>query len=149
MEKATRQRKTHKLEPLARNLYVNKEMLQKEIAVFLGLTELTISKWKVRGKWDVERFQNSVTPGVITSKLYKGINKILDSVGEEIIDSKTSDNIKKLSSTIKDFDKSFDAVVALDVFNGFTRWLITVDSEAAQKIVDYQKEYVKKLANEQ
>jgi transposase len=148
MKNTTGKKRGLKLEPLARKLFIDGGYTQKEIAEYLAVSEVTISKWRGAYKWDVERNRNQVSPTRLMATLYSQIQKILDALGENPMDTKTSMQIKVISSTIRELDKKIDPVVVIDVFKGFTNWLKTVDLEKAKLIVDPMREYVQTLANE-
>jgi transposase len=148
MKNTTGRKRGVKLEPIARKLFIDGGYIQKEIAEYLGVSEVTISKWRKDFKWDVEKNRSEVSPSRLMANLYSQIQKILDALGENPMDSKTAMQIKIISSTIKELDKKIDPVVVIDVFKGFTNWLKTIDLEKAKLIVDPMREYVQTLANE-
>jgi len=49
--------KKFKLENLARELYVEKNMLQEAIAKQIGVSERTIRRWKIANNWDKQRLE--------------------------------------------------------------------------------------------
>lgn len=149
MKTGVSKRTSHKLEPLARKLYVENGMLQKEIADYLGISEVTVSTWSTKYNWQAERNRIKVTPSQLINNLYEQIQTIVDSVkvSGAPMDAKTANNIKLLSSTIREIDKKVDPVVMIDVFTGFINWLRTVDIKAAQSIIDYQRQYVQTIVN--
>lgn len=147
-ESTNRKRKAHKLEPLARKLFVEGNMLQKEIAEYLGVTEITVGRWAKDHNWQAERNRRSVTPSLLINKLYEQINQIVESLPAGTpMDAKTANNIKLISSTIREIDKKVDPVVMIDVFTGFINWLRGVDVKAAQGIIDYQRQYIQSVVN--
>jgi len=64
----------------ARNLYLNTDFTQKEIAEKLGLDPKTIYLWIKKGKWDEMKAAARQAPGIIQQQLYNHITAINDAI---------------------------------------------------------------------
>jgi transposase len=149
MKQGKANRTSHKLQPLARKLYVENGMMQNEIAEYLGVSEVTVSTWSSKGNWKAERNRIKVTPSQLINNLYEQIEKIVETVklSGQPMDAKTANNIKLISSTIREIDRKVDPVVIIDVFTGFINWLRPIDVNAAKSIIDFQRQYVQTIVN--
>lgn len=129
-------------------LYTNQGLTQKEIAVKVGATEATISKWKEQGKWDNLKANLSVTKAQQLQDVYAQINELNTTirsrkVGERFATSAESDTLSKLSATARNLETETSLAETINVFVGFTDWLRRVDIEKTKEWVQLQDSYIK------
>lgn len=134
----------------AKTLFVQHELSQKEIALKVGVSEKTVSKWKTDDKWE------SVKTSLIMSRenelnfIYAQIRELNTHIskkkeGERFANSKEADALKKLTSAAKDLETEKSIRQTVDVFINFTKWLTRVDFEASKEFGGHLDNYIKSL----
>jgi uncharacterized protein YjcR len=66
----------------AQLLFISNQLLQKDIAVKVGVSEKTLSKWVTENKWDALRKSMLITKTEILRNLYD----VLDKIGRKMKD---------------------------------------------------------------
>lgn len=122
---------------IALDLYMDTDKTQKEIAKIVGITEKTLTKWKVEGEWDLLKNATSITARSIIDNLYKkahNLSKDPDSKADDII--KIANSIEKLSN------KKVTISQIINVFRDFTSWAFGQNAELTKEINLLQKKYI-------
>jgi transposase len=132
-------------------LYYMRGETQKAIAVIVGVSEVTVSKWVNEENWDMKRAAERVTrPELVNQNL-----QLIATLQRQIIDSENpvkeakalSDQISKLASAIEKLDKKTNVVQIIDGFIAFSRWMQEHPKLNSQQGIDFIKE-VDKYQNE-
>lgn len=131
---------------LALMLYVKFGHTQQHIAETVGVSAKTISQWADKDDWQSQRELSQITPAQLQMQLIQKANKLLeedltDAQRKEIVQS--ADALSKLGKTIAQLD---DPVVRymhdLDAGNRFLSWLLNLDYELAQSVVQMHQQYI-------
>ena len=111
---------------LAQTLYLSGKHTQKAIAELTGVTEKTIGKWAVEGKWEEMRQLQTVTKAELLKEAYSQLSKINKKIKDEmggIPDKVMSDAKAQALREIEAFDERSLQTYA-DCFEDFTGWLV-------------------------
>ena len=124
---------------LAELIYTRGNITQKELAVRVGVTEQTISKWVREGKWDVIKTSLTLTREEQLRRLYMQIaeyNTAIESreQGQRYPTSKEADAINKLATAIDKLERETGARDILDVSKKMLDWLRKSDLPKAQEL---------------
>lgn len=141
---------------LARLLFLQGQE-QKTIALRVGISETTISKWAQTGQWQNLRAAQNITRPELVNKLLLSIDKLIsDTLKSDDPTASTSlgKQLKGFSDAIEKLDKKASVVDVIEVFMAFGKWLeyrATIDEdlspELIKKIVHYQDLYVAHVLN--
>lgn len=140
-------RKHDKHRELAYNLYVMHGYTQKDIAVYVGVSEPTICKWKEKYEWDNAKAAHSVTSDRIVIDLLYECSAIRTKAkaDDRNITNQEADILVKLANTVHKLKKGNDPATVMGVMKGFTHWLMNHNLELAKSIVDHQKDYIRHI----
>lgn len=141
---------------LARLMYMQK-LSQDEIALRVGVSRTSISKWVNDGKWEEARAALNVTRPEIVNKNLLLISRLLDRLNTDDIDlkdvGKIVDQISKLASAIERIDKKTNIIDTVEVFTALDNWLIkrmewdkNITPELVRTIDHYHQLYISELA---
>ena len=139
--------KLDKTRKLARDLYINDGMSQKDIAEYLQTSTNNISRWKLEEDWDKYKNAQLSTKDAIVTMLLEQNRKILENAEDDdrTLDSKESDIILKNAKAIQALSKEVNIVSAIQVFKQFNQYLLTVDPKLAGAITDPQRKFIIQL----
>lgn len=133
--------KNAKLLNAARDLYLQGNHTNKEIAQILGVSAQTLSTYIKEGGWDEQRKTGKVTQELLLIKLYQQLDKILAESDDNPVNA---DTVVKYSRAIERIrGEAADIRIYRKVFQDFTSWLTAVDLELAQSIVARQDEFIR------
>ncbi|MDY3352306.1 helix-turn-helix domain containing protein [Riemerella anatipestifer] len=122
---------------VALDLFLDTDKTQKEIAEIVGVTEKTLTKWKLEGEWDKIKSASTITARNIIDNIYLKMHELSQS------DKLEADKLIKLASTIEKLsDKKVTISQIINVFKDFTTWAFGEDPELAKQINLLQKKYV-------
>ncbi|WP_434575520.1 helix-turn-helix domain-containing protein [Riemerella anatipestifer] len=122
---------------VALDLFLDTDKTQKEIAEIVGVTEKTLTKWKLEGEWDKIKSASTITARNIIDNIYQKMHELSQS------DKLEADKLIKLASTIEKLsDKKVTISQIINVFKDFTTWAFGEDPELAKQINLLQKKYV-------
>lgn len=127
---------------LAKELYINTDLTQKEIAERVDVTPNTISKWC--SKWKEIKAAKTSTRDEIVARYLRMIDSILKNAEDEertITDSE-ADKISKLNKAKDSIDKELGLAVFIQVFREYNSWLININPDLAKDNNNYQRKYV-------
>jgi transposase-like protein len=124
---------------------------QSELAVRVGVTPQTISRWKKKHGWENMRKSLLTTRQEELRRLYDQLKELNDHIrskpeGQRYANSKEADTITKITSAIRNLETEVSASQTIDVFMKFNEFIQNVeDLQLAQKIVELQDAFVKSL----
>ncbi len=111
---------------LARMYFMQGET-QKSIAVKVGVSEVSISRWVTEGQWETKRAGERITRSELVNMNLQAIADILNGVRNSDNPATASrgvaDEISKLAATIEKLDKKGNVVNEIDSFISFNKWL--------------------------
>ena len=130
----------------AKILFLKENLLQKEIAIKVGVTEKTISKWVNDDAWDALRVASFITKEEQISRAYKMIDALMyeiEDTNKGVPNSKQADVLSKLASTIESLETEAGISQIVDVSKDFINWLKTQDLVKAQDFIIYLDGFIK------
>ena len=136
----------------ARMLYLKDNLSQAEIAVRVGTSAQTITKWKADGNWESLKANFVISRQETLSRTYAQINQIFDSLESKNIEgttvvrlilSKEADTLSKLAATAKALETELSISIYIDVFIKFGNWLRDADFNLSKKMVELQDAFIK------
>jgi len=136
----------------ARMLFLKDNLMQKEIAERVGISEQTLCKWKQDDNWENLKANFIISRQETLSRVYAQINQLfseLESVNEEgnkitkSICSSKADTLSKLAAAAKALETELSIAVYIDVFIKFGNWLRDADFALAQKLTELQDAFIK------
>lgn len=144
MESQTRQQK----KDFAKTLYLSeKGITQKEIAVRVGVTEATVSKWAKEGEWG--RLKTSIVGGRedMLGWLHAQLNALRDAVeareDNNYVTSKEADTITKLTNAIKKLETETNITHMVEVAQKFLVWLRENEPDKAVEFLGLFDAFIK------
>lgn len=149
-EKKTRKQNLEDKKHLAKILYVDLKMSQTDIAERIGTNQPQISRWVMAEAWDALRTANQITPKQLAIDLYKHIHNInkLVLAQDRIISPAETDQISKLTATIRDLDKSQDLPTFVQAFEEFLEYMRKQDEAISEGLPDYIYSFLTQKAKE-
>ncbi|WP_052594141.1 helix-turn-helix domain-containing protein [Aureispira sp. CCB-QB1] len=135
---------------IAKTLFIELGLSQADIALRLKISRQQISKWVTKENWKVLRNARLVTSEQIVQRTYVQIGMIYEKSEEEerILTSTESDQIAKLMAGIRSLDRGADLATYIQAFEEFVNFMRKQDPELAQRIGDYQMEFLTIKASE-
>ena len=122
---------------------------QKELAVRVGVSETTMSKWIRDGDWENHRQSILVTKQQQLRIMFEeldGINNYLSGLNKEDGNYfKVAQIRRQLIKDIKSLEGNITKSVIVDVFLQFNRWLQRSDMEKAKEIFEIQDLFIKSI----
>jgi transposase len=133
---------------LAQLLYTRGDLTQKEIAVKVGVSEVSMSRWVNAGKWDLLKTSITATREEQLRRLYLQLAEYNTAIearekGQRYATSKEADAMNKLAATIEKLERETGAVDILNVSKKFLDWLRTFDLPKAQELSDLFDAFLK------
>lgn len=131
------------LKALAFELFMNTDFSQKEIADKIGVSEVTISKWKSDGSWEDLKGAETITSKKITSNIYQEMYK-MSLAGSAL----NADKLIKLAATIEKLsDRRLTVSHYINAFKDFTTYLFEKDPELAKRANLLMQEFIQEKIN--
>ena len=129
---------------IARTLFVQGGMTQKEIASKLEVTEQTISRWSKKDHWD--ELKKNVMSGKqeILRNLYTELQKLQSIIEENggVADSKQADIRRKLITDIRQLETRYSVSQTVQIGMDFCEFLKEIDFDLAGKISRYFQSFI-------
>ncbi len=121
-------------------LYTKENLEQKEIALKVGVSEVTISKWKKKYHWEELKVSITITKEEQLKNLYRQIAELNKNIasrdeGERYATSKEADSITKLANAIEKMETDIGLSDIVSTVKRFLAWLRKFDLEKAQELV--------------
>ncbi len=118
---------------------------QKTICERVGISAVTLIKWKEHGEWETKRAAKAISTDVLVSKALARINTMLDNEKEF-----SADAFAKAVSQLKNLKKDNTIDEVVEVLSRFGDWMIAkcgtdkaIDIEFIRKVTTYQDKYIK------
>jgi DNA-binding transcriptional regulator LsrR (DeoR family) len=124
-------------EELAKILYLQGNVTQKEIAIRLKVTEKTVSRWAVNGDWARLKRSLVIVKDEQLTKLYQMLENLTEHIGEKVVSSKDVDAISKLTASIRQLEYETSVGEIIDVAKKYVEFVRQFDLEFAQKAANY------------
>ena len=129
---------------IARTLFVQGGMTQKEIASKLEVTEQTISRWAKKDHWD--ELKKNVMSGKqeILRSLYTELQKLQTIIEENggVADSKQADIRRKLITDIRQLETRYSVSQTVQIGMDFCEFLKEIDFDLAGKTSRYFQSFI-------
>ena len=134
----------------AKNLYLNNpNITQKELALRVGVSAVTINKWINDEKWDTLQKSLLLSKSEILADYYEQLREAKESVkmreeGKRFMSSKEADAVVKITSAIKNLETETNIADKVEVgknFLAFIRKITTYDE--SNKIAKLFDTYIK------
>ncbi|HMQ77124.1 MAG TPA: DUF1804 family protein [Flavobacteriales bacterium] len=134
----------------ARQLFVHHNLQQNEIAKLCGVSEKTISKWKLEEDWDRQRAAMVTTKDRELARLYSMLGQVNDAIerreeGARVPNAKEADTINKLAAAIRKLEDDTGIAHKVNAYMDLFNWLRRRDLSKAQELSAQADEYIKSL----
>ena len=127
----------------AQDLFINTDMTLKEIALMVGVSDKTVSRWRDLGKWQELKAATGLSANNIIRGIYGKMAKMLEE-GEKF----SPDGMAKLAATIDKINPNKTSVSQyINVFKEFSNFLLKHDVKLAHNVVDFQKQFIDEKMN--
>jgi len=140
--------KLQQLRDYAKLLYTKERITQKEIAVRIGVSEVTVSRWATKDNWEglklnlsVTREERMMSTIMQLTELDKAISRQPE--GSRYPSSKEADIRRKLVADLAALEVECGIKDIVDVSVKFLEWLRRVDLPRAQEMSDYFDAFIK------
>lgn len=136
---------------LARELYVNSGLSQKEIASRVAVRESTIGKWIADGNWDTLRTAGSITRKKLLEKAFKSLGKINDYIDEQcdgLPNKKTLDSKNAILREIATLDREESIAVTVAIMEDFSAYVMRQNINLGKQLAPLQMEYLEMKATD-
>ena len=138
------------IQELAKLKFITTNLSGKEVAILVGVTEATLSKWRNEGQWDDLRDTANTQPQVLIKEWTLSIRAIVELKTKEkrAYYNDEVDQMAKLSKMIDTLRKGHTPQVYMEVMNNFLAQLSNIDLALAQKVTPYAHNFVKSKLSE-
>lgn len=133
-----------KKKELAKELYLNTTLTQKEIAERVGVTEKTLKKWREAGDWEKLKSAMLSTKDEIISRYLRMINSILEIAenDDRAVTDAEADKISKLNKAMDAINKELGLSVIIQVFQEYNAFLLPLNTDLAKANNIYQDKFI-------
>ena len=133
---------------LAKDIYLLGSYTMEEIAVKVGTTRQTVSRWAKADGWDELKAGMTIGREEILKNLYRQINEINSNIssrekGERHANSKEADILMKLSASIKKMEEDVGISELVSAGMRFGDWLRKIDLDKAKEFVNWWDAFIK------
>lgn len=129
---------------LAEDYYTqNPDATQKEIAELFQVTEKTLGKWLVEGKWSDKRFTFHSSPVKIKQLLQAELLSV--SQGKAAV--LNADGIAKLMSALDKVERKANPIVVSEILKALDNFISEVDPPFAVKCTEFHKKFLQHRIN--
>lgn len=133
----------------AETLYMQR-VPQKDIATRVGISVVTLTKWKEKGAWEAKRAANAISRDTLIAKTMARMNEMLD-MGNEF----NADSFAKAAKQLKDLQKGASVDDIIEVLSAFGEHVIRIaperkgiTTEFVQLLTLLQDEYIQSKLRE-
>ena len=131
----------------AKLLFIHEQLNQKEIAVRIKVSEVTISKWANADSWDGLRVSITITKEEQLKNLYRQLAEMNKAIAErddkKYASSSEADAISKLATAIDKMESDVGIADIVSVAKKFLTWLRKFDLSKAQEMTPLFDAFVK------
>lgn len=136
---------------VARQLYLNSNMKQKEIAERLSVSEVTVSRWAKAGQWETLK-KNLLTSkyqrlGELYTELEEFNRMIKEKEGYKVATSHEADARRKLIMDIKQLEGEYSISNVMTIGMEFCDFVKKADDSRASEILDLYNAFVNDTIN--
>lgn len=133
---------------LAKLLFINERLTQKEICNRVDVSEKTLSKWVNADGWKRLRQSLIVTKEEQLRRIYEQIDELNVSIsqreeGKRYANSKDADTLSKLTASAKNLESEASISDIISVSKKFLNWLRPVDLDKAKDFSNYIDSFIK------
>ncbi len=133
-------------------LFTKENLDQKEIAAKVGVSEVTISKWKQKYHWEELKVSITITKEEQLKNLYRQIAELNKSIasreeGKRFATSTEADSIAKLANAIDKMETDIGLSDIISTIKSFLSWLRKLDLPKAQELVPLFDSFIKTKIN--
>jgi len=134
----------------AQLLFTREGMLQKEIAVKVGVSPQTIVKWVQDGAWNKLKQSMLITREEQLRRLYMQLDELNNFImtreeGQRFANSKEADSISKLAVAIRTLESEANIADIVEVTKRFLNWLRPVSPEKARDIAGIFDDFIRSI----
>lgn len=132
----------------AKLLYLSDNLLQKDIAAKVGVTEKTISAWASKENWESLKSSLIITKEQELRRIYMQINELNNHIfsreeGTRFANSKEADTLNKLAATARSLETDTSVAEIIEVAKNFIQFVRKEDNEKAKDITKLFDEFIK------
>ena len=123
---------------IAKDLYLKGGCTQEEIALKVGTTRQTISRWSREGNWEELRASFTMSTENILSGMIRQVAEIQNQAnsrpeGQRSFTPKEADTVVKITSAVKKLQNDAGITDIVNVGIKFTNWLRAIDIQKAKE----------------
>ncbi len=138
---------------LARELYLQTDKSQKEIATMCEVSEKTLGKWITDANWDGIKKAQRESPEKIINDLYAELEEINTAIkgndpGHRFADAKTADARNKIIVSINRLKKEVALPQYVAVSTALIDFIASRDLEAAKRVRPLFDEFLRNKSND-
>lgn len=131
---------------VAQLLYLSGSLRQKEIALKLGVSENTVSRWAKADNWDTLKTNLLTAKKQRLSELYNELKEfnrmIAEKDGYKVADSKEADARRKLITDIKELETKYSLAQTITIGEDFCEFVKQVDYTLAEKVMELYNGFI-------
>lgn len=129
-------------------LFTKENYSQKEIALKVGVSEVTISKWKERYRWEELKVSITITKEEQLKNLYRQIAELNKAISDREAGSRyatpsEADSITKLANAIEKMETDVGLADIISTFRNFLAWLRKIDLVKTQELTPLFDAFIK------
>lgn len=129
-------------------LYLREHLMQKEIAVKVGVSANTVSNWVKKGKWEEHKAGLTITREAQLANLYRQVAEMNETIagrkkGERFASPSEADALSKLSAAIGKLEGDTGISDIISVGIRFVNWIRPVDMEKAKEFTGLWDAFIK------
>lgn len=123
---------------------------QRELATRVGVSEVTISKWVNKERWETLRANVIITKEQQLKRFYDQVVELNDAIakrpeGERYASSSEADTLIKITRAINELETETNLSEAMEVLKKFIIHIRHTDFAKAQEVTDLADEFIKTL----
>lgn len=132
----------------AKLIYLSENLLQKDIATKVGVTEKTIGGWIKDENWEALKSSVIITKEQELRRIYMQINELNNHIfsreeGTRFANSKEADTLNKLAATARSLETDTSVAEIIEVAKNFIQFVRREDNEKAKDITKLFDEFIK------
>lgn len=126
-------------------LYEQGNMSQKEIALKVGVSENTITKWKDENNWEAMRKSTLTSKSEILKGFYDTLDKIRKKLkdDDDFGDTKLADMAVKYTAAIRNLETEASIGDLMEAGRLFINFLLSKDAVLAQRVLNEYDVFIK------
>jgi transcriptional regulator with XRE-family HTH domain len=132
----------------AKLIFLNENLLQKDIAAKVGVTPKTIGDWIKNENWEQLKSSLIITKENELRRIYMQLSELNDHIfsrepGARFADSKEADTLNKLAATARSLETDTSVAEIIEVAKNFIQFVRKEDNEKAKEITKLFDEFIK------